>query len=66
VSSYPADTEVPWFRSRVVCAKCGARNSEQSCVEKLFERMCGYRFALPGARRRGKVDAASIYQGVVM
>ena len=25
VSSYPADTEVPWFRSRVVCAKCGSR-----------------------------------------
>ena len=23
VSKYPADTEVPWFRSRVVCAKCG-------------------------------------------
>jgi hypothetical protein len=21
VSGYPADTEVPWFRSRVVCAK---------------------------------------------
>jgi hypothetical protein len=28
VSSYPADTEVPWFRSRVVCAKCGARNNK--------------------------------------
>jgi hypothetical protein len=27
VSSYPADTEVPRFRSRVVCAKCGARNN---------------------------------------
>jgi hypothetical protein len=25
VSSYPAETEVPYFRSRVVCAKCGAR-----------------------------------------
>jgi hypothetical protein len=25
VSSYPPDTEVPWFRSRVVCAKCGGR-----------------------------------------
>jgi hypothetical protein len=23
VSSYPADTEVPWFRTRVVCAKRG-------------------------------------------
>jgi hypothetical protein len=25
VSSYPADTPVPWFRSKVKCAKCGAR-----------------------------------------
>jgi hypothetical protein len=25
VSSYPADTPVPWFRSPVFCAKCGAR-----------------------------------------
>jgi hypothetical protein len=24
VSNYPAETEVPWFRSRVVCAKCGS------------------------------------------
>jgi hypothetical protein len=28
VSSYPADTEVPWFRSRVVCAKCGGRGNK--------------------------------------
>jgi hypothetical protein len=28
VSSYPADTEVPWFRSRVVCAKCGSRGNK--------------------------------------
>ena len=27
VSSYPAETEVPWFRSRVVCAKCGGRGN---------------------------------------
>jgi hypothetical protein len=27
VSSYPADTEVPWFRTRVVCAKCGGRGN---------------------------------------
>ena len=27
VSSYPGDTLVPWFRSKVVCAKCGARNN---------------------------------------
>jgi hypothetical protein len=25
VSKHPDDVEVPWFRSRVVCAKCGAR-----------------------------------------
>ena len=25
VSSYPADTEVPYFRNKVVCAKCGSR-----------------------------------------
>ena len=25
VSKYPADTEVPWFRSRLVCAKCGGQ-----------------------------------------
>jgi hypothetical protein len=25
VSSYPADTLVPWFGGKVVCAKCGAR-----------------------------------------
>ena len=28
MSSYPADTEVPWSRSRVVCAKCGARGNK--------------------------------------
>jgi hypothetical protein len=28
VSSYPADTGVPWFRSRVVCAKCGGRGNK--------------------------------------
>jgi hypothetical protein len=27
VSSYPGDTPVPWFRSKVVCNKCGARRS---------------------------------------
>jgi hypothetical protein len=24
-SKYPADTEVPWFAKKIVCAKCGAR-----------------------------------------
>jgi hypothetical protein len=28
VRSYPADTEVPWFCSRIVCAKCGARGNK--------------------------------------
>jgi hypothetical protein len=28
VSSYPGDTLVPWFRSKVKCAKCGARHSK--------------------------------------
>ena len=27
VSRYPADTEVPWFGRRVVCAKCGSRGN---------------------------------------
>jgi hypothetical protein len=28
VFSYPAETEVPSFRSRVVCAKCGSRGNK--------------------------------------
>jgi hypothetical protein len=28
VSKYPSDTEVPWFRSRVVGAKCGSRGNK--------------------------------------
>jgi transposase len=27
VSSYPGETLVPWFRSKVKCAKCGARHN---------------------------------------
>ena len=27
VSSYPGETLVPWFRSKVKCTKCGARPS---------------------------------------
>jgi hypothetical protein len=27
VSSYPGDTLVPWFRSKVKCANCGSRNN---------------------------------------
>jgi hypothetical protein len=29
VSGYPADTEVPWFRSRVKCAKYGGRGKDR-------------------------------------
>ena len=25
VTSYPADTELPWFASKIVCAKCNSR-----------------------------------------
>src|SRR5262245_52013460 len=28
VSSYPAETEIPYFKSRVVCAKCGSRRDK--------------------------------------
>jgi hypothetical protein len=28
VWSYPAETEIPFFKSRVVCAKCGRRGNK--------------------------------------
>ena len=28
VWSYPAETEIPYFKSRVVCAKCGSRRDK--------------------------------------
>ena len=28
VFSYPAETEIPYFRSHVVCAKCGSRGNK--------------------------------------
>ena len=28
VWSYPAETEIPYFSSRVVCAKCGSRGNK--------------------------------------
>ena len=28
VSGYPADTEVPWFRSRVKCSKCVSQGNK--------------------------------------
>ena len=27
-SSYPAETEVPWFKSRVKCGKCSGRGNK--------------------------------------
>ena len=30
-SSYPGDTLVPWFRSKVKCAMCGARANRVDC-----------------------------------
>jgi hypothetical protein len=33
VSGYPADTEVPSFRSRVVCAKYGSRGNHIDGIE---------------------------------
>jgi|AmaraimetFIIA100_FD_contig_51_10582628_length_479_multi_3_in_0_out_0_2 hypothetical protein len=33
VSKYPDDTEVPWFASKVVCAKCGARPPHRRAAE---------------------------------
>jgi hypothetical protein len=41
VSSYPADTEVPWFRSRVVCAKCGGRGNKIDVRPKWKEQPMG-------------------------
>jgi hypothetical protein len=28
VSKYPAETEVPYFRDKVVCAKCGSKGNK--------------------------------------
>jgi hypothetical protein len=28
VFSYPDETEIPYFKSRVVCAKCGSRGNK--------------------------------------
>jgi hypothetical protein len=35
VSNYPADTEVPWFRSRVVCAKWRRAQYQDRCATEL-------------------------------
>ena len=33
VSSYPAETEVPYFRSKVVCAKCGRGEQDRRSAQ---------------------------------
>jgi hypothetical protein len=38
VSSYSAETEVPYFRSRVVCAKCGSRGNKIDVLSNWKER----------------------------
>jgi hypothetical protein len=35
VSSYPGDTEVPWFSGKVVCAKCRATRPAHRRATKL-------------------------------
>ena len=40
VSSYPGDTPVLWFRSKVKCAKCGAGNNDRRAAE--LERGAGH------------------------
>ena len=39
VSSYLAETPVPWFRSKVKCAKCGARGNRIRRVLPLDKRV---------------------------
>jgi len=34
VWSYPAETEIPYFKSRVVCAKCGSRGNKIDGAQK--------------------------------
>jgi hypothetical protein len=53
VSSYPSDTEVPYFRLRMKCSKCGGRNvdvrpnwKEQPPTESLTSK------SIPAAARR--------------
>ena len=41
VSGYPAEAEVPWFRSRVKCAKCGARGNKIDVRPNWKERPSG-------------------------
>ena len=49
VSQYPADTEVQWFHSHMVCTKCGARGETHRCSPELERATTG---AEPDRRRR--------------
>jgi len=42
VSKYPDDAEVPWFATKVVCAKCGSARSAHRRASEL-ERATGAR-----------------------
>ena len=33
VSSYPVETEVPWFKRRVKCGKCGSGQQDRRAAE---------------------------------
>ena len=41
VWSYPAETEIPYFRSHVVCAKCGSRGNKIDVRPNWKERPSG-------------------------
>ena len=50
VSSCPGDTLVPWFRSKVKCAKCGARGNRIDNAAEL-EGSAGHGRTMPLARQ---------------
>jgi NAD(P)-dependent dehydrogenase (short-subunit alcohol dehydrogenase family) len=58
VSRYPADTEVPWFSTRVVCAKCGGRGGKIDVRPNWKEQPAGAsltgKVAALGSERRGR------------
>ena len=50
VSSYPAETEVPWFKNRVKCNKCGGRAATRSTCARTGKRHLAHRTTGPGGR----------------
>ena len=49
VSSYPAaETDVPWFKSRVKCGKCGGRGDTRSTCARIGKssRCCRRRYVM--------------------